>query len=118
VSRHYPRVDASLCPSPVGCARSTYHRNLNAGDVCECCGTLIYLQPDLDDDMTLYRTARKSYRCGCPGGNQPCPHADCRKDITPGDQYIEYVGEAGFAQSGVSYCMPCGVATWAKETVL
>lgn len=40
--------------------------------------------------------------------------ADCRGDIAPGDQYVEYLGESAAWQSGTRYCLPCGLATWAK----
>ena len=114
-TRHYPRFDTTVCPSPVGCARSTYHRNLAPGDNCECCGTRIYVEPELDDSNAVYRIAQKFYVCQCPGGNQPCPHPDCVHEITPGAQYIDYIGESGFKEPGKSYCMPCGVAVWTKE---
>lgn len=38
--------------------------------------------------------------------------ADCRGDIAPGDQYIEYLGESMAWESGARYCLPCGLATW------
>lgn len=61
----------------------------------------------------LYRTARKEWRCECPGGSAKCPHADCRGTIAPGDRYVEYLGESAGYQSGYRYCLPCGVDIWA-----
>lgn len=110
-ARHYPRFDTSICPSPVGCAR-TLHHELFAGDTCECCGTTIYAEPELIADA-CYRVSTRDRTCTCPGGSQPCLHPDCMKEISPGGQYVEYLGEAAVRQSGKTYCIPCGVATWA-----
>jgi hypothetical protein len=38
---------------------------------------------------------------------------DCLGAITPGDLYVEYVGDAGFAETGSPYCLRCGLAAWA-----
>lgn len=40
---------------------------------------------------------------------------DCLGDIAPGDLYVEYIGEAGFAESGRPYCQRCGLAAWGKR---
>jgi hypothetical protein len=64
------------------------------------------------------RTARKPHRCICAdterksGRPNPEYRPGCAGDINPGDAYVEYVGEAGFAESGHPYCAPCGHAVW------
>jgi hypothetical protein len=60
----------------------------------------------------VYRRARRTYACDCPGGSAPEPHCDCRGHIEPGDRYVEYFGETPAYQSGLRYCLPCGVDTW------
>jgi len=75
------------------------------------------IKTPLDDSVAIYRKARKQWACQCPGGGQRCPHTRsdgpmCLQTIQPGDEYVEYLGEAAFAQSGSRYCLPCGVDTW------
>lgn len=73
----------------------------------------------LDSAVAVYRKARKEWHCQCPGnGHRSCPHTRpdgpmCLQTIQPGDQYVEYFGEAAAYQSGLRYCLPCGVDTWA-----
>jgi hypothetical protein len=38
----------------------------------------------------------------------------CLRDITPGDIYVEYMGEAEPFRHGSSYCEACAVAVWAE----
>jgi hypothetical protein len=67
----------------------------------------------LDSSVALYRKARKTWLCQCPGnGHQNCPHIMCQQTIQPGTDYVEYLGEAAAYQSGQRYCLACGVATW------
>jgi hypothetical protein len=64
----------------------------------------------------LYRRARKEWGCQCPGnGHHNCPHVLCQQTIKPGDEYVEYIGEASAYQSGKRYCLPCGVESWSVD---
>jgi hypothetical protein len=43
-------------------------------------------------------------------------HPGCLGEIAPGDLYIEYIGDVGFAQRGVTYCRQCGLAEWGRSS--
>ena len=49
-----------------------------------------------------------------PNPNAASRSNECRGDIEPGDQYVEYLGESSAYQSGVRYCLPCGLNAWAR----
>ncbi len=40
---------------------------------------------------------------------------DCLGVIAPGDVYVEYVGDAGMAETGRPYCLRCGLAAWGRQ---
>jgi hypothetical protein len=42
----------------------------------------------------------------------PNHRPDCLVDIKWGQPYVDYIGEAAFAESGRSYCRTCGIAVW------
>ncbi len=44
----------------------------------------------------IVRIARKAHRC-----------RSCKRPITSGDSYVEYVGETPAFSSGESYCLEC-----------
>src|SRR5262249_52941710 len=41
---------------------------------------------------------------------------DCLGAIAPGDLYVEYVGDAGMAETGRPYCLRCGLAAWGETS--
>jgi hypothetical protein len=59
------------------------------------------------DDNAIWRTARKRYRCD---GNGVRQSVACREHIEPGDQYVEYTGDAAPFQRGSTHCIPCALA--------
>ena len=67
------------------------------------------------DSTLIARTARKRWRCYAFDAPSETPSPDCVRDIEVGTRYVEYVGEAGFAQSGHHYCAPCAVQIWHVE---
>jgi hypothetical protein len=78
----------------------------------------------LIDGSCVYRTARKPWKCECEtsgdpfrrtGKGEPCIHSECRGEINPSDRYIEYLGESAAYESGIRYCLPCGLAVWAER---
>jgi hypothetical protein len=69
-------------------------------------------------EMAVYRKARKPWRCTCAdpaSNNYGGGVVMCQRSIRPGDTYVEHLGDSGSYQSGVRYCLPCGVATWRRS---
>jgi len=67
---------------------------------------------------TVLRRARKEWRCTCAdpdSRNYPSRALMCQGRIKPGDEYVEYLGDAGPFGSGTRYCIPCGFATWGSD---
>jgi hypothetical protein len=58
---------------------------------------------------TLVRRARKRYDCVGSGGADPKHAEGCPRVIEPGDEYVEYFGEAPAYQSGSRHTLACGM---------
>jgi hypothetical protein len=45
----------------------------------------------------------------------PNHRPDCLGDIPVRSPYVDYSGEAAFAESGRAYCRSCGIAVWGQS---
>lgn len=73
------------------------------------------VDPETGDVLGVSATYTAAWVEDVPNPNASGRAADCRGAIEPGDRYVEYLGEATTYESGVRYCLPCGIASWAAR---
>lgn len=77
-----------------------------------------YANPATLRENAVERVARREWHCVTSSGpNSADRSPSCTKVISPGEAYIEYLGESHPYRSGTRYCLACGVATWRDVAV-